>query len=94
MAFLSVKVTPNARQSELIGWLVDENGGEVLRIKLRVPPVDGKANRELIAFLSRLLDVPKSSVSLIRGEKSRSKTVEIAGLQDSDFRSLIDASLP
>ena len=74
---VTVRVTPNARKSELAGWSADEKGRPVLLVKLNAPPVDGKANVELVRFLSALLDVPRSQVLLLRGETSRQKVVEL-----------------
>ena len=74
---LVVRVTPNARKSEILGWGADEKGRPVLMIKLAAPPVDGKANDELLRFLAKSLGCPRSQVHLVRGEGSRQKTVEI-----------------
>jgi len=48
-----------------------------LKVKLTSPPVDGEANKALIKFLSKLFKVPKSTITIIRGETSRSKQVLI-----------------
>ena len=74
---LVVRVTPNARKSEILGWGADEKGRPVLMIKLAAPPVDGKANDELLRFLAKSLGCPRSQIQLVRGEGSRQKTVEI-----------------
>lgn len=76
-ALLSVKVTPNARRSELAGWASDEQGRPVLLVKLKAPPIEGKANAELIRFLSEALDCPKGQIVLVRGGSSRQKSLEI-----------------
>ena len=76
-SFLTVRVTPNARRSEFAGWTMDEKGRPVLLIKLQAPPVDGKANTELLRFLADELGCAKSQVSLQRGESSRLKVVEL-----------------
>jgi uncharacterized protein YggU (UPF0235/DUF167 family) len=57
-------VTPNARKSEFAGWTADEKGRPVLLVKLSAPPVDGKANTELIRFLADALGCPKGQVTL------------------------------
>jgi hypothetical protein len=66
---IEITVQPRASRSELAG--VHEG-----RLKLRItaPPVEGEANRECIHFLAKLLHVPKSSVVLLQGLKSRRKT--------------------
>ncbi len=74
-ATLSVRIQPNASKNEVVG-IVDD----VLKIKINAPPVDGKANKECIKFLAKVLDVSKSQVSIIGGEKARSKVVRIFGI--------------
>ncbi len=74
---IRLKVTPNARSNSLLGWEDDPRAGRVLRLRLEAPAIEGKANRALVAFLARELGVPKSSLTLVRGETSRLKTIEI-----------------
>jgi uncharacterized protein (TIGR00251 family) len=74
---LRVRATPNARQSEIIGWETDEQAGPVLRVRIAAPPVDGKANAELRDFLAKSLGLAKSKVVLEKGSSSRFKTFEI-----------------
>lgn len=74
---LRVRATPNARQSEVIGWETDPQAGPVLRVRIAAPPVDGKANVELKDFLAKTLGLSKSKVVLEKGETSRFKTFEI-----------------
>jgi uncharacterized protein len=77
MTQLALRVAPNARQSAFAGWTADEKGRPVLLVKLAAPPVDGKANEELVRFLSKELDVPKGSITLLRGAGGRQKMVEL-----------------
>ncbi|MDB6004611.1 MAG: hypothetical protein JWR15_1598 [Prosthecobacter sp.] len=74
---LAVRVTPNAKKSEFAGWTADEKGRPVLLVKLHAPPVDGKANTELLRFLAEALDCPKGQITLLRGTSSRQKTVQL-----------------
>jgi uncharacterized protein (TIGR00251 family) len=74
---LVCKVTPNARMSECPGWGVDDQGREVMLVKLAAPALDGKANKELLRFMAEILGCAKSGVVLIRGETSRTKVVSI-----------------
>lgn len=76
LASLTVRVSPSARRSEVTGWTADEKGRPVLLVKLAAPPVDGKANAELLAFLTELLGCSKSELTLVRGSTSRLKVVE------------------
>lgn len=72
---LEIKAVPNAPKSQVVGWL-----GDALKVKLHAPPVEGKANAELCAFLSETLGLPKNAVRLDRGASSRKKIVVIEGL--------------
>ena len=74
---LAVRVTPNAKRSEFAGWTADDKGRPVLLVKLQAPPVEGKANTELIRFLSKALGCSKSQIALLRGDASRQKSLEI-----------------
>lgn len=70
-----VRVQPRASRSEVCGTF---NGA--LRVRLRAPPVDGAANDALIALLAELLGVPRQHVRIVAGLTSRSKIVEIEGI--------------
>ena len=74
-AQISLRVYPNAGRNEMAGFT-----DEVLRVKISAPPIKGKANRELVTFLSRLLGVSKDSVNIIEGHTIRNKVVAIDGL--------------
>ena len=71
MAKFNIKVIPNAKKEKL----VEESGR--LKVYLTARAVEGKANAALIDFLSDHFQVRKSAISIIRGEKSREKIVEI-----------------
>jgi uncharacterized protein (TIGR00251 family) len=82
--WLRVKVTPGARRNEITG-LTDG----VLQVKVAAPPVKGKANKELLAFLSRALGVKKSAISIVKGQTSRDKVIAIAGLGRDDILQIL-----
>ncbi len=65
-------IQPGARRSELAG-----EHGDRLKIRLKAPPVDGKANTELIRFLSKLFAVPRNAICIESGDLSRQKRVRI-----------------
>lgn len=73
MVTLTVYVQPNAKQTEIHGYY----GGH-LKIKLAATPVEGQANKALVTFLAERLDVARTRIQLVRGEKSRLKTVELS----------------
>ncbi len=58
--------------------------GETLHVKIAAAPEKGKANKELIDFLSERLDVRKSSIQIVKGETSRNKVVSIEGLDGAE----------
>jgi hypothetical protein len=73
---LMLHVQPGAKRTEVAG--VHGEGAEArLKIRLAAPPVDGKANAELLRFLAAAFAVPLRAVTLLRGETSRQKTVKI-----------------
>jgi uncharacterized protein (TIGR00251 family) len=69
---LQVHVQPRASREGL-----SDVNGEHLKVRLTAPPVEGRANAELIALLARAFGVPKSRVTLLRGETSRYKQLRI-----------------
>jgi uncharacterized protein (TIGR00251 family) len=69
---LDCHLQPKASKDEFAGL-----HGERLKIRLTAPPVEGKANAHLLAFLGQAFGVAKSQVSLISGESSRQKRVRI-----------------
>jgi uncharacterized protein (TIGR00251 family) len=72
-----VRVTPRASRSEIGG---PNNGA--LRIRTTAPPTDGKANKATIKLLAKYLDVPPSSISLLRGQTSRAKQFLVKNAAD------------
>ena len=69
---LTLHIQPGAKKTEVAG-----EHGDALKIRLAAPPVDGKANAALIEFIAERLSLPKSAVSLISGQTSRRKLLEI-----------------
>ena len=70
---VELHVVPNAKSTEACGL----HAG-ALRVRLNAPPVDGKANAAVVLWLSQQLGIARASISLIRGQTSRRKTVRIA----------------
>lgn len=81
MATIRVHVVPNAKINKVVG----EHAGAI-KIRLRAPAVEGKANAALISFLAARLKVPARTIVLARGQKSRDKWVRIDRLSDADVR--------
>jgi uncharacterized protein (TIGR00251 family) len=76
---ISLRVHSNAPKNEVVGF-----AGGVLKVKIAAPPVKGKANRELIVFLSQLLGVSRGALTIIQGHTSTSKIITIAGLNQEE----------
>lgn len=68
---ITVKIQPNAKKSEIVG-----REGDVLKIRIKAPPVEGKANDELIRFLSKEWKIPKSEIKIVYGKTGKLKIVE------------------
>ncbi len=75
-------VQPRARRNEIAGV-----HDQALKVKISAPPVDDAANRAVVEFFSDLLDIPKTRITIISGDRSRRKTVRINGLSVPDFLS-------
>lgn len=72
---IRVRVIPRAGRSGLAGAR-----GDALLVRLHAPPVEGKANAELIDVIAAALDVPSRAVSIVAGERSRQKRVRVSGI--------------
>ena len=88
MAILRVHVIPNAKSDCVVG----EHGG-ALKIKLRAPAVEGKANAALIRLLAEQLKLPRHSIVLKRGHRSRDKLIRIDDLTEKDGRTRLPATI-
>lgn len=82
---ISIKVQPNAGRNEVVGVI---NG--VWKIKIAAPPDKGKANQELIEFLSDTLGVRKNNITILRGQTSHNKVVSVGGLTADDVARTLD----
>jgi uncharacterized protein len=91
MARLFVRLTPGAAQDRLDGWDSDPDGRPVLKVRVRARPIEGKANDALVRLVAEALDVSRSAVSLVQGDRSRIKRLEITGLDDDDLRRRLTA---
>lgn len=81
---MHVRVQPGAKKSECVG-LMDGR----LRIRLAAPAVENKANKELLAFVARTLDLRLSKVALVSGETGRQKRLHITAEQEPDWNRLL-----
>ncbi len=77
---IQVHLQPRASRNEIVG--VVEQG---LKIRLCAPPVDDRANRQLVDFLAETLDLPRRDVVLLHGQKSRAKMIGFKGIEPEDL---------
>ena len=80
----SVRVIPRSSRTEIVG----EYDG-ALKVRLTLPPIDGAANAELIKLFAKELKVPKSSVRIISGETSKTKSIRIEGTTSFQLKKLL-----
>jgi uncharacterized protein len=82
---LLLHVQPGAARTELAGL-----HGDMLKLRLAAPPVDGKANKAAVAFIAQLLRLPKSAVVIRSGLASRDKKFLLTGIAEHEARSLLE----
>lgn len=80
-ARIDVRLIPRAARSEIVGF-----EGEVLRVRVTAPPVDGRANAALIELLATMLGVRKADVRIVAGQTSRQKVIAVDGLATDEVR--------
>lgn len=79
MAILRVHVVPNAKSDCVVG-----EHGSAIKIKLRAPAVEGKANAALVRFLAEQMKLPRHAIVLQSGQRSRDKLLRIEGLSEEE----------
>lgn len=72
---LSIYVQTRSSSNKIAG-----RHGDALKICITTPPIEGKANKAVIAFLAKFFGLPKSSVTIKSGKKSRTKSIKLAGI--------------
>lgn len=80
-ALLRIRVQPRAKRDEVVG-----ERGDAIVIRLKAPPVDGKANAALIEFIAKAAGVPRSRVEILRGATSREKVLRVSGVAEGELR--------
>ena len=88
ITLISVKVTPGAKRNALTALKED-----VWYIKIAAPPVEGKANEELLTFLSQVLGLRQGNLSVKKGRTSRNKLVSVWGLGQKEVTLKLSAEL-
>jgi len=78
---IKIKVEPRSSKTGIVGPY-----GNALKVKLTSPPVEGKANKELIEVLARELKVKKKDIEIVSGQSSKNKVVRINGITSIEER--------
>lgn len=74
---MSVKIIPNAKQTEVVGW-----DGRNLKIRIAAPAIEGKANKELTRFVAELCDCSQSEVEILKGQTAKLKLLDVPVMPD------------
>ena len=86
---LHVKVKPNSKIDEIIR---DANG--LLKVKIKAPAVEGKANKYLVAYLAAILGISKSKITLLKGSTNQHKTLNIEAIEEDVMKRLMESVPP
>ena len=81
---LTVRVTPRGGADRVDTIEVGPDGRPLVRLRVRAAPADGEANAAVVRLLAKTLNLPRSAVSIARGDTARIKTVEIDGLDEAE----------
>ena len=84
-----VRLPPRARRDEVVGAR-----GDAVVVRVTAPPVDGRANAALCAFVAKRAGVPKSAVRVVVGAGARDKVIEVRGLGEAELRAALSAASP
>ena len=82
---LAVRAQPGAKKTAIVG-VYGEGDAAQLKIAVQAPPVEGRANATLVAFIAKAFGLPKSQVELVSGELSRSKVFLLRGVDAESAR--------
>lgn len=89
---LAVRVQPGARKTVIAG-IYGEGAAAQLKIAVQAPPLEGRANSAVIAFLAQAFSLPKSSIELISGETGRSKVLRLRGIPVAQAEAVLTSLL-
>ena len=84
-----VRVTPRAKKNEI--HQIRDDGR--VKIRLKAPPVNGKANQSLIQFLAEVIGIKSSQINIVSGRNKREKLVQITGISSETVRERLDMAL-
>ena len=82
---IAVRVTPRGGRDVVDGWVRDDAGLLLLRVRVTAAAAEGQANSAVIALLAKALGRPKSALSLISGQTARVKRISVEGVAEADL---------
>ena len=85
----NIKVHPRAKKNAITGTM-----GEAYKLSLTAPALEGRANQACIEFFAELFKVPRSSVTIASGERSRNKVIRVDGVTEARVAQSLSISLP
>jgi uncharacterized protein len=89
---VAVRAQPGAKRTALAG-LYGEGAEAQLKIAVQAPPIEGRANEAIVAFLAKLFGRPKSSIEIISGELGRSKVFLVRGVALAEAEAIFSEQL-
>lgn len=85
---ISLRIQPGASRNEVAGL-----ASGVWRLRIAAPPVEGKANKELTLYLSEVLNIAKSNIVIVKGERGRDKVIAVYGLTADEIGKRLSARI-
>ncbi|MGD9702060.1 MAG: DUF167 domain-containing protein [Acidimicrobiia bacterium] len=82
---LDIRVQPGAGRTAVVG-----RHGDELKLRVGAPPVEGRANEAVLAFLADAFDLRKAAVTLVSGPTSRSKRIRLDGVDEATATTVVD----
>ncbi len=80
---VNLRISPNSSKNEIVKT---EEG--IVKVKITAQPIDGKANKALVEFLSKTFKIPKTSIVIVRGETSKDKTIRFITADKEKIQSI------
>lgn len=81
---IRLRISPNASKNQIL------KDGDIIKLKITAQPIEGKANKAVIEFISKQFKVPKTSIEIVKGETSKDKTIFITTKDDSKKQTIWD----
>lgn len=84
---LKIRISPNASKNQII------QDGDIIKLKVTAQPIENKANKAVVEYLSKLIKIPKTSITIVKGDTSKDKTLFINTSDNEKQKSIKDVIL-